>query len=568
MLGKSQLDKLMHPAMLKLLKFQARGKLLRITNAFRSRRRIALSILAILLGCVWLGQTVISVMLREQADAASLKTWLSVSLLLYSVFHLIKIGCRKPVEPFEWTSAEKQNLLSAPLTRTQLLSYRFFSYLSATAAKTTCFVIVMIPDLSNVLVGFIGMFVGLTLVDLIRVLLESIAWIAARKGNRCWTKVRAMMLVPSFSLLAYAFFAAAYSPNFEAAISSPNPLKVPQLFLGVVHEVLSQPFMVWIMAPWVAVVDVILANEFGVNFFLKLAILLGAVGCFFKLVYFIDRKSDQWLKQTAASEIDSGVSDRNESTKSPKSRLFSKPPVGWGGAKAIVWYQLLGAIHYRSTLIFALAIPTFLSCMPLLSKELGMTSALSVIGSVVFYSFLLLPPALMLDFRRDARRLAIWKAAPIRSTSLTIGHMTVPVALMSMFQLCVLCIAVFGAGLTWKMLLAWPLLMPMNVLIIGMENAIFLIHPYRRNQEGVEVFLRTILTFTGKGLLFAVALVLTLLWALASIKLGKIMGSDSVGPIVFAVGLWFALVAMAWISIKSCSRFFERLDVSQDLPAA
>jgi hypothetical protein len=206
--------------------------------------------------------------------------------------------------------------------------------------------------------------------------------------------------------------------------------------------------------------------------------------------------------------------------------------------------------------------------MPLLSKELGMTSALSVIGSVVFYSFLLLPPALMLDFRRDARRLAIWKAAPIRSTSLTIGHMTVPVALMSMFQLCVLCIAVFGAGLTWKMLLAWPLLMPMNVLIIGMENAIFLIPPYRRNQEGVEVFLRTILTFTGKGLLFAVALVLTLLWALASIKLGKIMGSDSVGPIVFAVGLWFALVAMAWISIKSCSRFFERLDVSQDLPAA
>ncbi len=563
--GNARLNKLMHPALLQLLKFQARGKILRIANAFRSRRRLALSILAIVLACVWLGQTIVSVMFREPADPTSLKTWLSVSLLLYSVFHLIKIGCRKPIEPFEWTSSEKQNLLSAPLTRTQLLSYRFFSYLGATAAKTSCFTIVMIPDLPNLLVGFVGMFIGLTLVDLIRVLLESIAWMAVQTGTRQWAKVRAMMLVPAFSILAFAFFQAAYSPDFEAAISSPNPLKIPQLFLGVVHEVVNQPFMVWMMAPWVAVVDVILSNEYGVNFFSKLTILLCAVGCLFKLVYFVDRKSDRWLKQSTTTGFDSAVANRSDSK---KSRFSSKPPVGLGGAKAIVWYQLLGAIHYRSTLIFALAIPTLLSCMPLLSKELGMASALSVIGSMVFYSFLLLPPALMLDFRRDARRLAIWKAAPIRSTSLTIGHLAVPVILMSMFQLCVLSIAVFGAGLSWKMLLAWPLLMPMNVLIIGMENAIFLMHPYRRNQEGVEVFLRTILTFTGKGLLFAFGLILTLLWAWLSIKISQSMHADAAGPIIFGSGLWMALVAMAWISVKSCSRFFDRLDVSQDLPAA
>ena len=107
----------------------------------------------------------------------------------------------------------------------------------------------------------------------------------------------------------------------------------------------------------------------------------------------------------------------------------------------------------------------------------------------------------------------------------------------------------------------------MNVLIIGMENAIFLMHPYRRNQEGTEVFLRTILTFTGKGLLFAVGLVAVMIWALASIAISRAVSDlRFAGPLLFGVGVWVALVSMAYASIRFCARLFDRLDVSQDLP--
>ncbi len=564
MLDKSQLRKYLHPALFQLLLFQIRGKFTRIGSAFRSRRRIALSILAMLLGCVWLGQTMLSVMLREPADPEKLKTWLSVSLLLYSVFHLIKIGCRKPVEPFEWTSAEKQNLLSAPLTRKQLLTYRFVSYFGATAAKAACFAVVMIPDLPSVFVGYMGMFVGLTLVDLIRVFLELVAWTAFKTGARCWMNVRTAMLLPSFSLLIFMFFQTVYSPGFEAAINSSNPLSIPQLFLGVVDGVVNGPLMGGVMIPWNAVADTILATEYGFEFFARLQLLQLAACVSFAVIYFVDQKSDRWLKRVGSKGSNLNVRAVEKNQSSPA----AKAPVGLGGMKAIVWYQALGAVHYRSTLVFALAIPTLLSCMPLMSSELGMAAALSVIGSMIFYSFLLLPPALMLDFRRDARRLAVWKSTPIRAVNLTIGHLSVPVALMSLFQLCVLLVAVFGAGLSWKMLLAWPLLMPMNVLIIGMENAIFLMHPYRRNQEGIEVFLRTILTFTGKGLLFALGLALVLVWAWASLAFGKSSSSAVAGPLLFGTGLWIALVALAWKSIRLCACLFDRLDISQDLPAA
>ena len=108
-----------------------------------------------------------------------------------------------------------------------------------------------------------------------------------------------------------------------------------------------------------------------------------------------------------------------------------------------------------------------------------LNSSLNILGSIVFYSFILLPPALLLDFRRDARKLILWKSLPLNPLSLTIGQVFVPVALMSLFQGVVLVVAVTLGGYSSLMLLAWPLFIPMNVFIIGMENAIFLMHPMR-----------------------------------------------------------------------------------------
>ena len=555
-----------HRSLFQLSKFQFAGKVRRVANAFRSRRKIILSILAILLGCVWLGQTVLAILFREPADPQSLRTWLSVSLLLYCVFHFIKIACRKPVEPFEWTAAEQQNLLSAPLTRKHLVTWRLTSYLMATAAKALCFAVVMIPDLPSIAVGYAGMFLGLSMIDLVRVLLERVAWTAASTSKRCWTIVRSCMLLPASCLLAFAFYQTTCSVDFEATLQSPNPLAIPQLFLAVVGNVVSQAPLNWVMVPWNAVVDTITATNFDTAFYVRLVMLYIAIFALSAAVYFADFKGTEWLKQLALRGKGTASGANRKAT--GKNQKRAKSPVGFGGVKAIVWHQVLGAIHYRSTLIFALAIPTLLSCMPLLSKNTGLTTSLSVIGSMVFYSFLLLPPALMLDFRRDAQRLAMWKATPIRPFALTVGQLTVPVLLMSLFQLCVLLIAVVIGGHSPMMLLAWPVLVPMNVLIISMENAIFLMHPYRRNQEGIEVFLRTILTFTGKGVLFAIGLVMTLLWAWAAIYVGKMLDSQVVGGALFGAGVILALTGLAWLSTKTCARFFERLDISQDLPPA
>ncbi len=559
-----------HPALWKLLRQQTRGKIHRMLSAFRSRRKLVIAVTAVFLGIIWIGQTVLSVLLREPADPDKLKVWLPVSLFLYCVFHCLKIGSRQPIEPFDWTPAEKQLLLSAPITRAQLVTFRFISYVGAIAAKALCFAIVMIPDLPSFVTGFIGMFLGLTLIDLFRILLEQVAWLTSQSSRRHWFVARALMLVPAGGLLVFAFFKTFYAEGFGQAASSSNPMTMISFFLARVGEISSLPVIATFMIPWHAIIDVALSTGLQTPTLLKLICITAATLLLGAFVYRVDSKGQRWLEDMSRRQFRNPKYAATAKTSAPSnaSAGHTKIPTGLGGARAILWYQTLGAKNHTSALMFSLGIPVFLCCIPMLAGHQILNSYLNILGSIVFYSFVLLPAALMLDFRRDARKLILWKSFPTNPMSLTIGQVAVPVALMSLFQAIVLAVAVSLGGYPLTMLWALPLFLPMNVFIIGMENAIFLMHPMRRNQEGIEVFLRTILTFTGKGVLFALGLALAIGWALLSLHIAKYLPFRALtGPLLFGGGVWLALSTAAWCTLKLCARLFTNMDVSQDIPA-
>jgi len=45
------------------------------------------------------------------------------------------------------------------------------------------------------------------------------------------------------------------------------------------------------------------------------------------------------------------------------------------------------------------------------------------------------------------------------------------------------------------------MVIPMNVMIFGLDNLIYLMFPYRQSEEGLQPFIRATLTFTAKGLI-------------------------------------------------------------------
>ena len=131
-----------------------------------------------------------------------------------------------------------------------------------------------------------------------------------------------------------------------------------------------------------------------------------------------------------------------------------------------------------------------------------------------------MPTALRFDFRRDLDRLATLKGLPITPAAAVIGQTLAPVLIATLFQSVVLAFAAAARSLPANHLfMAILVMIPLNTLVFGLENLIYLLYPYRVQQEGLEIFLRTMLNFTGKGLLFAVGLEAMAIWGFAAADL-------------------------------------------------
>ena len=118
--------------------------------------------------------------------------------------------------------------------------------------------------------------------------------------------------------------------------------------------------------------------------------------------------------------------------------------------------------------------------------------------------------------------------------------------------------------------MCWLSFIAMNLLIMSFENLIFMLHPYRRNKEGVDVFLRTILTFTGKGLTWGAGAALVLLWALAcryladNVVVFNGLSPSTVATTLLLGGFTALVMSVSTAIIFSLVRLFEQYDPSND----
>ena len=193
----------------------------------------------------------------------------------------------------------------------------------------------------------------------------------------------------------------------------------------------------------------------------------------------------------------------------------------------------------------------------------------NICAGLVFYSFILLPSALILDFRRDINRMALIKSFPANPLATTLGQLAVPVLLCTLFQSTVLALgAISGTVIYWQAMIALFLLIPVNLLIFSLENCIFLMAPYQRNKEGFDVFLRSILTFTGKGMLFALGLTVTLAWSILGDRIATQMHwSVEVRGVLIAGGIWLMATFVSFLATGILVGLYSRFDPSHDVPA-
>jgi hypothetical protein len=243
----------------------------------------------------------------------------------------------------------------------------------------------------------------------------------------------------------------------------------------------------------------------------------------------------------------------------------------WSGAGALAWRQLIGARRHWSSLLVAMIAPAVLASSPGFVIADPYIAFLATTGTLAFYTFLLLPTALRFDFRRDLDRLATLKGLPITPAAAVVGQTLAPVLIATSFQSAVLAFATAVQSLPPHLLfMAMLVMIPLNVLVFGLDNLIYLLYPYRVQQEGLEIFLRTMLTFTGKGLLFAVGLAVMSAWGFAAAILtsgiSHWMGSPFITYTVFIGGMIAGSSFLAAIVLYGLCRTYRSINPIEDIP--
>jgi hypothetical protein len=539
---------------------------------FCQPRRLVLSAVAGILAVLWLGNAVMTVWLREAASPETLTALLSLGLVLYATWHIAKAAFFRPESPFEWSPAERDVLAMLPWHARDLVGYQIASVTVTTTVKTGLLSLLLLPDLQCVPLALVGLLLAMTMLELLRMAVDIATWGMSRAAYLAYR------IVTVAGLVAGGF--AVGSAVYREAIRG-RQINVGDGLLDRFLEILLQSnstAFAYFTLPFRPFVDLIVADAmtaptFGLATVALGSVLLGAacvVALYTTTAERVANREQRAYSVTIRRRTQNFVARRHSHPTAVDAPALARVP-HLGGAGALVWRQLIGARRAWGSLLTAMIAPAVLACAPCFVIVDPHIALLATAGTLAFYTFLLLPTAVRFDFRRDLDRMAMLKGLPISPAATVIGQTFTPVLIATAFQSAVVAFAIVARSLSPHYFVSTMLVMvPLNALVFSLDNLIYLLYPYRLQQEGVEIFVRTMLTFTGKGLLFALGLGAMSVWGFAAALLTRAASHGTgfaIDPFaVFTAGMVAGPTALTAVVLFALCRTYRRMDPIEDIP--
>ncbi|WP_417749411.1 hypothetical protein [Rosistilla oblonga] len=549
-----------------LLQMRTVAKLNRLKRRILAPRRILLTVLAVLLGTLWAGQALLGILMRPAADPQRLQLWITSGLVLYAYWHLLRAVWNSELAGIVWSRPERELLWTAPLSPTQLIGYRLAGGIGPSVLKATLLTVVLLPDSSRIELTFLGLLMALGILELTRMIIE-IGCSGLSKG----ALFRFRIGVTSVAVAIAASVGVSVWSNWDPDFGMPA-VQLPNLMLGGLVDLSQGPVARTIGYPLRYLADIAIASRWNLTVLVGISVGLLEIAGLAALVIWLQRTmAAAQLRQHRESyaEIQSKqpaeVPQAEQHIEAFSRRRRLPACASLGGTGALVARHAVTMRGYWLTVLATLFVPAAFSTFPIWVLPADQPVLLHVVGSLIFYTLLLGPPALKIDFRRDLDRILSLRQLPISEFRITIGQLALPIAACLAFQLVGLAVtAVTRTPEPTKLMLSMLVLIPATVFIFALENAIFLAFPQRIGQEGIEVLIRTTLVFTLKGVLFVLGVAALLAWTMG---IRQFVGEDY-QSIVYRVGglaiLWASAAASVWITAIA----LRRVDLSVDTPAA
>ncbi len=487
--------------------------------------------------------------------------------MIYAIWHFAKAAFFRPESPFDWSPAERDLLSAMPLVPRELVAYQIASVTVTTILKAGLFTVLLLPDLRSLTMGFAGLLLAMLALELLRMAVDIAAWGMGRGAYMVYrTAVVAGLVVGGLAVGKklvgeYAFARIELGDGLLDRLLA-ILVQVNGSIAGTIG-LPFRPFVDLIVAESANAADLRLA---GVALVIVAGLAFAVIGLYARTVRRVARRErDSYLPvELQLARNHSHVTGR------PRQTALQRLPY-LSGAGALAWRQLVGARRHWGSLLTAMIAPAILTCAPLFVIADPFHAFLGTTITLAFYTFLLLPTALRFDFRRDFERLSILKGLPITPCAAVLGQMLTPILIATAFQAAVLAVAIAARSLPLGHLgTALVVLVPLNALVFALDNFIFLLYPYRAQQEGLEVFFRTMLTFTGKGLLFAAGLGVVAGWGFAAAAIARAVATWTGGAVnayaVFATGLFVGPAVLALLVLFGLCRAYQALDPVEDGP--
>jgi hypothetical protein len=534
----------------------SRQRIRRSLARIMTPRRLVLTSLAISLAVLWFGQILAAGFMRPPAGPGRIADFFAWGMTAYLLWHLLRSAWQPPEEPIAWSNAEREWLLAAPLSRWQLIVYRLHTTVGSAVCKAGIATLLLFADLPQPWLGFFALFGGLLGLELFRMVVEvclSQVTAQTRRGFLIVTSSAAIALLclflnglwlawdparPGLRGLLNAVTEGGVATGRSPLVQTVRQWFVPWANLANASSV-SWPVMGWATIGLLQLAALVLSVKFLDQWFARCSLI-----------------RMRWLDRSAVSP-DRGLAEQR--------LIWSNVHMPWriraDGIVPLVWRQSLWLRQYWLPTVGAMAVPSALCALPLWVLPSNVPALPFVVGNLAFYTLLLSPAAIKSDFRRDLDRLAFLKSLPIASWRIVCGQVLTPLMISTVGHALVLALA-WGSGAAnlAHVLIALAFLLPFSIMAFAAENAAFLCFPYRLNQEGFEILVRTTLSFTAKGIAFSVLIGILWVWSRA---VSQLDGSSA----LFYSGIVGGMAAGAAVAVWLCTLAFDRFDPSADVPA-
>lgn len=550
----------MNRALWLLVRLRFKGWLRRLATNFRTVRGVLLTVFFGFLIFIWFVGLIAQAATESRSSMTS-DGWAErfgpLLLLLYCVWSVASSSTQGPIH---FTLPEVQFLFAGPFSRREILVYKLLTQMLVSFPLSLFISVVGRSMMGTWLGGWIGIFLILNFIQLFSV---TFFLLQHAIDLRAYSRLRQFLIGTVLAGLVISLF---YSWRLTGGFDHPLDMLRQAEASPIVQyglEPLRWFFRVWSATQFDGRFMVYVGLSLLVNVLLFVAVLRldsyyleTAARIAARRAAILERLRHGGLANASAPELGRAVRSR-----------WPNPPWLWG-AGPIFWRQCVTA--WRSRLGFPVLVVTTVIALggmgfSIVTSEKGIPASLpwAVVATGLTLS-LMLNHAVAFDFRADLDRIEVLKSLPLSSWQVSMAQLLVPTVILSAYQIIftVLVFAVFGE-IGWLVVAVALLSWPVNLLLVGIENALFLIFPTRVAPATPGDFTQA---FRQMATMFVkvIGLAIGFLLMLAAGGLANWLTGGS-RPVTLVVA-WVAAVGTSLLPVPFVAYAFDRFDVARDTP--